>query len=63
MEDKFITPLEYRYAYCARCHTLILCSEGWPHDENAWLCQECWETECNRAWWRLVQIIHGGPCV
>ena len=29
----------------------------WPGESGQEICQDCWETETSRSWWRLVNAI------
>jgi hypothetical protein len=28
--------------------------DNWPGEGDGMLCQTCWESECDRAWWQAV---------
>ena len=28
--------------------------DGWPGNDGGFLCQMCWEAECDKSWWAMV---------
>ncbi len=43
-------------ALCCPCGEI---AEGWPGQGDEQLCQECWEAQCDRAWWdALARAAH-----
>jgi hypothetical protein len=32
-------------------------SDGWPDGNGGELCQECWESVCDKSWWEAVLAI------
>jgi hypothetical protein len=49
---------EIRSAACVRCKRDTSGEMMWPDKKDDELCQECWETECRRSWWKMVNAIN-----
>ena len=32
--------------------------DGWPGENGEELCQMCWESECDKSWWRMVNALN-----
>jgi len=30
---------------------------GWPGNDNDTICQDCWESECDKSWWEMVRTL------
>jgi hypothetical protein len=41
---------------CVRCG--LRPSENWPADTRGELCTDCWEHQCSREWWGVVNAIN-----
>jgi len=41
---------------CANCKNEIPLYESWPGD-NGDICQDCWEKECSKSWWEMVEAV------
>lgn len=43
---------------CSDCGTQIPDpAERWPSATEGTVCQVCWETQCDRQWWALMQLL------
>ena len=31
--------------------------DGWPGEDGGQLCQMCWEAECDKTWWQVVNAL------
>jgi hypothetical protein len=43
---------------CVRCNRDTSGEMMWPDKGDNDLCQECWEAECSRSWWQMVNAIN-----
>jgi hypothetical protein len=44
----------------AACHECKRDTSGemtWPGESGHEICQECWEAECSRSWWVMVNAL------
>ncbi len=45
--------------HCFQCGQSIPTeAETWPGESGGNLCQCCWEAECSRSWWQMVDQIN-----
>ena len=43
------------------CHECKRDTSGemtWPGEAGHEICQECWEAECSRSWWKMVEQLN-----
>ncbi len=43
------------------CHECKRDTSGemtWPGEAGQEICQECWEAECSRSWWTMVEQLN-----
>lgn len=40
---------------CAECHRDTEGEITWPNQDGKEVCQECWEAECSKSWWAMVE--------
>lgn len=43
------------------CHECKRDTSGemtWPGEDGQEICQECWEAECSRSWWTMVEQLN-----
>jgi hypothetical protein len=45
---------------CAHCKRDTTDETTWPSLDGGEICQECWEEECDKSWWEMVNAINGG---
>lgn len=39
---------------CFACHRNTTGEITWTGESGEEICQECWEVECSRSWWKMV---------
>ncbi len=46
---------------CTTCNAAIEAGDiSWPGERRGdVLCQNCWELDCDRGWWEMVEVICG----
>lgn len=42
-------------AACFACHRDTSGEITWTGEAGHEICQECWEAECSRSWWKMVE--------
>jgi len=47
-----LTYLRWLLRRCTNCGGRL--DEDWPDGEGGFICQACWEAECDRTWWDAV---------
>lgn len=43
---------------CHECKRDTTGEMTWPGEAGHEVCQECWEAECSRSWWKAVEEIN-----
>jgi len=47
--------------YCSECTRAVGSEITWPSENDGQpICQDCWEAQCSRSWWRMVNGINEG---
>jgi len=47
-----------RVGSCAECKRDTSGEMTWPGEKGAEICQDCWEAECSRSWWVMVNALN-----
>jgi len=42
---------------CHACHRATTGEITWTGEAGCEICQECWEAECSRSWWKMVDAL------
>mgnify|MGYP000325988169 CR=1 FL=1 len=45
-------------ASCHECGRDISKEMTWPGEAGHEICQDCWEAECSRSWWKMVEQLN-----
>ena len=40
---------------CSTCQRDTTGELTWPSESSNEICQDCWEAECSKSWWLLMQ--------
>jgi hypothetical protein len=46
-----------RTTKCSACSVIIDQGDAWPDAARGVLCQDCWELDCDRAWWAMIKAM------
>ena len=49
-------PLLVEPPKCSKCNS-FMDDDGWPDETGGKMCQMCWESECDGAWWEMIHAL------